>query len=228
MQKARYLVAAAVLALAASVQATPTLMIQSGTNTVTIADNGLGDQNPAIHTVEFIGTVGDWNISFATGVESGSVGQPTLTLSSNLSSTEASTITLWFSDTGFGPTPSLTSWSGHIDGTFGGCTTGSTVDYYKYYDTGNTLFGTGTLLTHRGTFTASPGSDSFSGSQGGIFISGLASGYSLTEEVVIHNVAAESETFTATDVIVPEPSTFAMLFLGLAGLGTVVRRKQAA
>ncbi len=221
MQKAMYLAVGVILALAASVQATPTLMIQSGTNTVTIADNGAGDSNPAVNTVEFIGTVGDWTIDNLTGVESGSTEYPTLNLSAQLSSTEASGITLWFSDTGFGPTPSFTTWNADISGALGGAT-GSTLDYYKWYDA--TLFGTNSLLHHLGPFITSPGTDTFSGQASGLW---TASGtYSLTEEIVITNVAAETTTFSAEDIIVPEPSTYAMVLLALAGLGVAARRQR--
>ena len=165
MQQVRcVVVAAAVLALAVSAQAVPTLMIQTATTNVTLAANNPGNSNNAPGTVEFIGTLGVWTISL-TGVESGSGEYPTLDLSSDLSSTAASWIDLSFADIGFGSTPSFTTWNADVNGTLGG-NTNSTLGYSKYYSTANTLFSETSLLYQKG-FIGSAGTDSFGGSGSG-------------------------------------------------------------
>jgi hypothetical protein len=104
--------------------------------------------------------------------------------------------------------------TGHL--TFG---SGGTVSLAAYIDDSNTLFGTATLLDSSGLL-GSPFSFNGSGS------ANLTSPFSLTEVLTIHSTGLSGFSIDAsTTAVVPEAPTWAMMMLGLAGLGFAAFRK---
>jgi hypothetical protein len=203
------------LAVAASpASAIPTLQLFDGTTTITCADGALCDLNPAAGAVTYLGPIGDWYISVATGLTLpvlGSVSEPHLDLSSvDVSSTGPATLQILFSEVGFGPVAA--GMRADIGGTAAG-----TVSYKSYWDT--VLFGTTSLLTSL-DFATSP----FSGSATSAAIP--ASPFSLTEEVLITHAGQGVTSFDAELQTIPEPGTLVLLALGLLGAARACRRRR--
>ena len=102
------------LTVAAAVAAMPTaygvgtMSLSDGGTTVTITDNGLGDSNPVIGAVTYVGAVGgNWLVNITTGLSKPVVGSatvPKMDLNSvNATSGGAGTLTIKWSDDNFGP-----------------------------------------------------------------------------------------------------------------------------
>ena len=101
------------------------------------------------------------------------------------------------------------------------------LDYFTYLDETNSAFGTAIQLTNLGPLGPNAFSQSASDS-GIVFIGGS---YSLTQVITIAHTGVGTTSFDATlngAGQVPEPSTIALLGLGLAGIGFSRKRKQAA
>lgn len=91
---------------------TPVLTISDGNpaDTVTIVDGSLNspasDVNPAAGGVTWVGTIGVWNITVDSGLTMPAIGSPTIPLMDvdvQASSRAGGTLTVAFSQTGFGP-----------------------------------------------------------------------------------------------------------------------------
>jgi len=212
-------VTAAVMGLAATSQATPTLRLTSGLTVVTVADGSGSDGSTTAGIVVYNGAVGDWTINITTGVTkpaNGTAATPFISLTTV--STTQNTVTapadlkIEFSETGFGPT------KGHFMLHVGGTLQGS-VSQQFYADTGNTLFGTGTLLHDFGSFSdPSYNADSTA--------SGLPGTYSITEVMTLsHGTGDKTSSPSMTLTTVPDGGTTLML-LGSAvtTLGLLRRR----
>jgi len=97
----KIIIAMATIASVGSAYAVGTLTLFDGTTTITVPDQGSGDSNPAVGVVTFIGSIGVWNINVDTGTTKPAViGQ--MDLAFLASATGAGTLTITFSDTGFG------------------------------------------------------------------------------------------------------------------------------
>jgi len=94
------ILAIAVVTCAGSAYAVPTLTLQSGATTITIADQGAGDSNPALGVVTFVGAIGVWNINVDTGSTKPAVtGEMDLAFLAH--ATAAGSLKITFSDSGF-------------------------------------------------------------------------------------------------------------------------------
>lgn len=202
--------AALAVGLTASVQALPSLRISDGTTTITIADNGVGDGNAASGVVMWSGTVGVWDINVNTGLTKptqGSALNPYMDLNFIDHSSAAGTLTLWFSETDFGP--SNGSALAHIGGTAQG-----SVSYSTYWSSSNALFATSTLLTNQGPFAG--GAYSGTSTAGPLNNSGP---YSLTQVISLTH-SASGTTSGDAELSVPDSGTSILLLgAGLTGLG---------
>jgi hypothetical protein len=202
---------ATVLALAAPGSATASsIKISDGITTLVIADGSLSDSDTTAGIVKYVGTLGVWKLDLfgITKPEDGSATDPYLYLhdfSASSTSAASSTLTIWFSDTGFGPTGTYTV------AEIGGVTAGS-VTYETFTGTG--LFDETTLLTS----LAFP-SGAFSGTDIGT-VTGAVGPYSLTDKVTItHGAGSKVKTsFDATLTVPDGGTTLSLLGLSLLGL----------
>jgi hypothetical protein len=208
----------AVASLVASSAAASSIKISDGVNEVTIADGGVGDLNPIAGAVTFSGAVGLWIINVTTGITYpvlGSVTEPVMDFNDiSVLSSGGGTLTLWFSETGFGPT------STSVETSIGG-TTGGTVSYQAF--SGTALFEEGALLT---TFTSN--TLAFNNTSSGTLASG-AGPYSLTQKVQLTHSAGGVSSYNANLSVEPKPvpdggMTLSLLGLAMVGLAALRRR----
>jgi hypothetical protein len=125
---------------------------------------------------------------------------------------------------------SLSSPGGTITSQINGQTSKGSLSYSTFMDTGNNLFGKGTLLDRQGTFAGG----TFAGTASAILLA--QSHFSLTEMFVIQQSRNGNTTFGTTVIdppagvaLVPETgSTLAFLGLALLSIEAIRRRLRAA
>jgi hypothetical protein len=190
-----------------------TVMLNVGGTLIT--DNGVGDLNPAIGQISNVAAPSGFTTSINTGTTTST---PSIDLSSvNITSTSAATLVVKFTETGLTQPAGLSKWLSQFTGNWNGGS--ATVELKTYLDTGNTAFGTTTLLGDL-TSAATPFSSSVLTSAGG------AVPFSLTEVLTI-TAGAAGEHFSLDGSIsaVPEPASLAILGASMVGLSVVRRRK---
>ena len=213
-------VAVIALAAAPSAQAIPTIQLFDGVTTVTVADGGGGDITAAVGAVTFSGAIGTWIVNVSTGVSKpilGSATKPDMDLNSVNVSGGVGTLTILFSDDGFGPT--LGNSFAQVGGTINNLA-GSTLAYTTFASASNALFALTTPLTSQ-----SFGSGAFSGSVFGSAVP-ITSPYSLTQKVVIRHAGSGASSFNAS-LTVPDGGTTASM-LGFALMGIAGLRRKLA
>jgi hypothetical protein len=198
----------------------PTLSISDGVDPViTITDNGPGDLNPGTGELTMSTNVGVWSLSIATGVSKPALGSstnPVMDLVIQASSTGAGSLTYTFSDAGFGPAPGTlnAAVSGQL---ISGAPT--TVGYSVYGDSNNVEGALTTLLTTTGTIPL-PLLTSNAGSLPS------SSPFSLSQVVLLTASGASAVSVDASLSVIPEPSSAALTFLGLAFLVVRLARRR--
>jgi PEP-CTERM motif-containing protein len=199
----------------------PSLEISDGVDpAITIIDNGPGDLNATIGAVTMSTNMGVWSLSISTGVTApalGSFTNPVMDLVIQASSTGAGSLTYTFSDIGFshGPGTLNAAVSGQV---IAGAST--KIDYSVYGNGSDTLGALTTLLATTGT-NSLPISTSTSGALA------LSSPFSLSQVVQLTASGASAVSVDASLNVIPEPSTAALMFVGLAVFvaGLVHRRR---
>jgi hypothetical protein len=160
-------------------------------NTVTVTDNGLGDGDTNVGSINFVGAVGpNWNINVVGGTSkpfTGSASAPELDITTLDFSTGAGTLDIQLSDTDF-TTASPVNFLASV----GGTTSGS-VTFNTWVDPGNVALAETTPLTSQGPFSTSP----FSGNQSNVVTSLGGSPYALTLDATITHAAAGNSSFDA-------------------------------
>lgn len=213
---------ALILAFSAGSAEAAAIRLSDGVNETTVWDGGAGDASGLADVVGFIGTIGSWKLNISTGSTVFSdATDPFMSLASlNATSFSGGTLTIWFTEVGFGPTE-LTARA-----QINGLTTG-TVTYETFQSATNTPFGTDTLLTSQ-AFNAG----AFSDVELGALVSGGPS-YSLTQKITITHNGLGATAFNGTlktvdggrTVAVPDGGSTALaLGLALVSLAALRRR----
>jgi hypothetical protein len=141
-------VTAAAAACAATASASPTpsgaaLELISGATTIIIQDGSGSDISPLTGSVGWVGSINGWAVVITSGLTKpiqGSVTGPDMDLSVQASAGGAGSLTIEFTDTGFGPV------TGGVNHQFSGNIGSSVVTSAGYYDAGNGQFATTTPL----------------------------------------------------------------------------------
>jgi len=167
----------------------------------------------------FFGSYGSFSVNFESAADVSALGLPTLLSSNTLNIANAApgTLEVWVTAQGL----SLPGLVRQLESSFtvNGLVNASIVEK-TYYSSSNALYG-GTLL---GTFStsATPANSTSLGP-----VENLTGPFSVTEEYIITSQPNGSANLTATIAAVPEPSTWAMLLVGFAGVGFVACRKRS-
>jgi hypothetical protein len=165
-------------------------------------------------SLDWTSTVGVWDFNDVTGTLGGSATLPSLDLNFADSSSAAANLTITFSVSGFGPSPSAFNVS------VGGTTApsaGSSVTFSTFYSTANALPAT-TALTSPVVFTYPP--SGFSEMAGVSVVNALTGPYSLSETIEIHNAGSGEASGDAKLSSVPDAgSTLILLGAAISALG---------
>jgi len=179
---------------AVSAYAIPTLVLNSGTTTVTVTDNGSGDSNGGSGTVVYSGTVGNWLLTITTGVAGGN---PTLEVNSqDVAGGSPDPLTITFSD----PAQLVTG-----PNNFGAGLSSTTIGLPGGTVTYNVLVDGSTAATISG-----------SGSATGSLSSGS---HTVAEQVIVAGSGAGTASFDASLTVPDAGTTVVLLGVSLTALG---------
>ena len=202
------------------------MTITDGTTTTTILDGGVGDVNPSAGAVTWVGGLGNWTFTVDTGTSKpliGGVFNPLMDLNFVANSTGAGTLTITFTDDGFGPLSSDAASPRLTIG--GGLNPGASLTYSALV--------AGDLITMPTILAPSPSAGAYAyantvyGNADGLSLSS----FSLVQTVVINHSTAGITSGNADILVpVPEPTTMiagALLLLPFAASTLRWKRKKS-
>jgi hypothetical protein len=199
--------------------ATPVLRLSTGSTTIDIIDGGIGDLNPEIGVITFMGAIdSNWFSNVITGQTNlGTDAVPIFDLSAvDKSKNVPDDLVIMLSDTGFLGDEQLREFNASIGGTTYGSLT-----YSTYYGVG--LFDTTNQVADM-AFSNSP----FSGAGS---VTGIpAQSFSMTQVVTISHPSGNNKISSFNGMLsdpspVPEPSSLLLLGSGLLATCFFFRRK---
>lgn len=210
-------VAAAILLAPAIANAQLSLRLDDGTASTTVTDVSNSGM------VNFTGPLGDWAANVTTGFGSPLLGTDWMDefdLNSVNVSGGTGSMTIMLTQT------DLTRTNAPWMAGFGGTTDGS-VSFQSWIDAGNNAFGLSTLLSDSGLQEGGQSCNGcFSGGDsGGLGDLSLTGPYSWTIVATITHSDARKVTSFDYNVKIPEPSSLALIGLGLIGAGIASRRR---
>lgn len=145
------------------------LKLSDGSTIIEVSDGDINDARTESGVVSYQKYLGVFDIDLTvTGSIFGSASYPQMDLSSSIMSSGSGTLTIWFSEVGFGPT------SGYFETEVSGTTDGST-SFNSYFDQANNLYGTSTSLASINSISGSVDSGNYA----------LSNPYSLTSKATI-------------------------------------------
>lgn len=206
-----------------NVEAIPTIRLFDGTTSWDIVDDSIDDTSMfGLGDVAFSGVFGDWvvDVSGTTKPMAGSASSPSMFFFASASSIGSGTLSISFSEDGFGFIPL----GGSAYSAFGGTADAfGSVSYNAYTD--SALFGTGTSLA---SYSYSALDVPFSFDDTAFQSLSFPASFSLTQEVVFtHGSSGGLSSFHADSGAASVPdagSTLALLGASLTALGAVRRK----
>jgi hypothetical protein len=189
-----------------------TLTLTQGASSVTIADGSAADLITDANAISWIGTVGTYNLNVSTTVAYPFTALPVMMdLNSINMGVGTLTITSEQTFTDLVPLASLLA-------TIGGTTSGTSIDYDVYINTGS-----GDVLVSSLDFTTSP----YAGEVSELLAQEILTGpYTIKQVVTIeHSEPGQLTSFDAEVRQVSEPASLALFGLSLLGAGVLRRRK---
>ena len=189
---------------------TITLELISGATNITITDNGVGDSNPAIGQITYIGAVGGWNLNVTTGSGTAVLKPGSIDVNSVDETSGSTPLKIIFTDSSLTTPVGNQDYTMAVGGTLG---SGEGITYQAFYNA--------TLLNTLGAFTSGPG---FSGATGGT--NDFVSPYSLQEQITLtaSGVSSSQSSFDASFAI-PEPASLSLLGLGFVVAAGGLRKR---
>lgn len=235
-----------VACLAPVANAALTLRVEHNGGTIELEDGAAGDMASQEGALQFMGVLGNFDLVVTTGISKPLIGDDhnarlsmtTIRVTSEQGAEDQASLTFWLSDSDYSlkTNTSTMTLESEVSGTPDGL-----VEATSYYDSNNTLFGTGDVALEHEAFGANsdvPLEESAVGMR--LVASGtpLPAGtgersgkFSLTQRARLTHVGSQISEFSIiTTAHAPEPST-ALMLAGLAlccGLITRYRRTQPA